>query len=711
MLDAIQAWRGIASALANRLTSAARLASGRRDRRTDPPVALRWAKIGLDALLSWKPFGRRSFVQRQSRSDADARAWPIVGQPTTRIDARSVLVIGLSGANIEQALALIDCTSRVELVRFDATAPLAAAVSTLPNVGVSEWVPTGGFDRPWYDEARQLADSVVDAIAQGQDEADMRDALTRHRVALANKFKLDLIRDVGILEDVAALIRERPADAVLVVEGQLDASHIVDGIAETGAGDPARLFLFRRQLSSGRTTTPPAEMAPRPTGSHGAELRRAVDEARRRIRLRALRGSGVIVADFRNTRDFRYLGTAYPLIRLIGARRRVQVVQQRNAFTGKLLRMLVAAMAGPNRRRITLIPSAQAVGRSTAVERPADWMAGVAATLARRPETAGSFPVAVVRECCRQFARDYLPHAVALASATEEAFRANPPAYAIFVPDTQPFAMAVASGARLAGVPTIGVQTLMIGHSARDCRPICEWMACIDSTQRHLYASRFGMDEAHLPMVGNVDTESWREAFLAAGRQADSTGRRKRILFVMQPLPFLTETALAWLVAAVAAEPDWQLDAFVHPSATAATRRKLEGIVAAAGEPERIRIAGSGTPVAAIAAADVVANIVSNVGYKAAVMGKRVLVLDPTATGLPVRFHDMGLAVAAFSAEETAQRLRQMLDGTLDQEMAAARAGFLDRNPQLRDGGTIRRIVDFAETIAGSGTVAPRGMA
>ena len=640
---------------------------------------------------------------------AAGQPWPLNSvrpQPARGLTASACLVL-FTGADARAALPWLEPGCAGELIAHDGVSNALALKAVHPGLNLRERRETQrGFSLPWYAQARRYAGDIVAAAARASDAPAPGAAIARHAAALANKLNLDLIREINAAEILTEELRPWRGRQIMLVEGAAAVEHLAQALAADGH-DPAAIFLLcssckptaRLAFAQRRSQPAPAAAA---AHDNGAALAAAAASFRKRVSIPASGGAGVISADFRDRSDFRYLATAYAMIEALAQKRRVLVLQPFNSLNTNLLRIWRRiAFRRFGRVQLAFLHSPHAFRLDATAQLCAEFFAALAHE-APLPQT-GLAPQGLSRVCVavlRQFGAHYAPQALAIASAVEAAFVRQPPAYAIFIPDSQPFAMAAASGARAAGIPTLAVQTLMIGHSERDCLPICEYLACIDTSQRDLYEQRLGVPAQKMLQVGYAEMRDWFE-LAALHRAAPRSQALKRAIFITQPLPGIVDEALRWSVAAVAGLQDHELLIYAHPGETAAALARYDAIVASCGAADRVRMAGSGTPAHAVFDADVVINVVSNIGYKAALLGKPLISADPTADGLPVRFDEMGIALRAHDAASMLECLRALAGrGAAAVTLDRTRAAYLDANPQLTDGRTVARISEFVEKLA-----------
>lgn len=590
------------------------------------------------------------------------------------------------------------------LVSFPKATGVAEVVEALGSRlerHVARDVPANGFERPWFAACRKVTETTIATAIGRLGGTEIGGEVARHRGILVNGLNIDFIAALGESLDVAATLAALPPDRVIVASGSPVHEALVETIGATGR----QVTAISARVDAKRRATADAQgrLFPRTAAEDlSSSLEAAVRDIARTIGVPDVGGSGVICADFRNRRDFRYLATARAVRDAALAFRPVRILQQYNRVSRSVVRLAIdTALHSFGRCRVAFFRSPHAL-----VTRfpPTAWARCFASEMERRalddPDLASMLEAGpVARTAGRLFALRRLPATVAAAEAIRVAFEKRPPAWVVLVPDSQPFTMVIASGARAAGVPTIAVHTLLVGKSNRECRPTGEWIGCMDTSHARHLAEQFGVPLENIVPIGNIDVDDWRNAAERTITPAACDGM-KHVVFVAQPLPGLTKTALEWLIAATVRRPDLVLDVYLHPDERHAQQLEYEKMAAAAGVGDRIGIRGRGTPMSVVVGAEVLATIDSNQGYKAGILGRKVLVVDPTEAGLPVSFDHMGIAVRGRSAEEVGARLDDLVDGRLDERLAASRAAFLAANPQLVSGSIGERVAILAERLA-----------
>lgn len=627
-------------------------------------------------------------------------AWLVWGPEAGALgDADQVLVVLLPGADARAVAPLVRPEQSLQVVCYQGSRGTEQLAECRQQVERFRFLPSllTGFNVPWHDQLRLVAETVLGRMVEEFGEHQIGAIVRQHHLMLANRLNIELLNHLSPIEALVKVVGERQARTILVVEGNTDADYVVSALGAAGSAElrifttsgaslpSKRIGFLRRRLAP----------APDPVVDAASSLDQVVNDLRRRIRVPDLENKIVVGADLRNPREFRYSPTAWPLLRRLASQHAVSLIQQRNLYSYQLVRVwakLLFYCGGDV--RLASLPSHHALRRSKHRPLPE----ALSLQLARRSlhELDIALPAAYVQpvlvEAVRRFISGYLVEGAALASRVEEGCRGKPPRAAVFIPDSQPFLMAVASGMRCAGIPTLTVQTLLIGHSSRDCHPVSEWIACIDDVQGALYNYRFGTPQDRIIAIGHVDLGQELDVRREKRPQSSS---RKAVNFITQPVPALVGPALRWTISAVAAWADCELRVFLHPNEAEVVREQYIRIVREANLPDRIRVIVKRDGPDDMYAADAIVNIASNIGYKAGVRGHRVLVIDPSSTGLPLGFHDLGIAILASDRDSTSAKLRGLIDGCFDAELYNSRREFLGRNLALVRGTSTEQLAEL----------------
>lgn len=630
-----------------------------------------------------------------------ARLSAIAAQPwalreaggTASIDADTLLVL-LPFSDARAAWGVLDrghCRDIAIMPGARRVEGMRARYQHLNEITLEETSEQARFIPRWYDTAREFSDSLFKEIAERALPGKERETLSCHRTMLANQFNLEFIRTVETCERLTRLINERRPRHVLLVSGDepsLDLAKAVSAALGHGVevstlcGSPLLGRRLNYVLDRFPNEEPPFAATIRKR--QGERLGEYLAHRRFRLHLPSTRGGVLVGVDCRDPQEFRYLPTAEALVGILIAQHRTTILQEHFWWSGaaRKVRNFLARQFGPG----VQVGFASALPSIRPPAADANWVGRTVDTAGELARKASGIPFAEAAAIAvmERFATRFMPQALVLAQAVMEATGSQPPALAVFIPDSQPFLMAAASGVRAAGVPTLAIQTLMIAGSGRDCRPVCASTAVIDSEQRALYHRRFGLPESVLPLVGHVEFDVWRKRMAASPPPNSGT---KTLAFISQPLTGLVEPALAWTLEAMEKIPGARLIVYPHPSEPMTALDRYQRLIVESGCQEQAEISQQGLTPERIGEADAIITIVSNVGYRAAILGKRVLTIDPTGKGLPVQLDRLGLALGASGAEEVARALVELVSGATDTSLAMTREDFLARNPQMAPGG------------------------
>lgn len=532
------------------------------------------------------------------------------------------------------------------------------------------------LNETWYTTARvgaELALDVMQAIAPPPWNALIR----THRYALMLRLKPELALRLRRLEIVDDAARTMGARVVHLIEGDdplddLEAHFRAAGIAVTHDLGP----------TNGRGAARFAARRAEPSNVHvenaWAAFAAAVEEWKPG-RL-DVSGQAVIVGDLRRKVEFRHSQTVRALLAAAAPLGSV-LVQPYTRRTSNVVRATsVAAMLGA---RTILVRQPQS-------SQPRTLLAGVRTLLLEQIDQALGSEVtsgqrAAILEGCGAFVTSSLAPSLALASELRHQFARQRPRFVASVPLGSPFGGMIISAARAAEVPTVEVQTLMIGTSDRDPMPVAERVGVLDDSQRDIFRTRFNVASERFIFAGHVDTGQFNDRGLRPARP-------RSVIFASQPLDGVSTAALEMVAAACSALGDVTLSVSPHPDETASDIAKSRAILERWPQVASKVLPAGGTHSALLDHA-VLCTVVSNVAMRAAQHGMPVLVINP-GVDVPVDFARLGVALTA-EVTEDAQRILSdfFVHGPELQSLEVTRKAYFQQNPQLLDHGAADRII------------------
>jgi hypothetical protein len=238
---------------------------------------------------------------------------------------------------------------------------------------------------------------------------------------------------------------------------------------------------------------------------------------------------------------------------------------------------------------------------------------------------------------------------------------------------------------RRAGAPAIEIHATLISESPRYDPPAGDHVACLDDAQAAILRRLDPEGRAAVHLVGSHEIDLMRAA--AAARRP---GRPEVVYFPSQGLPRLDAAALRMTLAADLPARGLRLEVSPHPSMTAREEAALEAAVGAPlvwSREESLRRALAPDVLAVV-------TLYSNVAFRAAALGRPVLVARIMGVEPPVALDALGLAERFSAPTELALALdRLLLTGGAPPPRLAA---YLARNPQLVEGACVERIAAIA---------------
>lgn len=544
------------------------------------------------------------------------------------------------------------------------------------GLGMSRDPRRRSLNETWYTTAKAGAELALD-VMQTAAPPPWNALIRTHRNALMLRLKPELalrLRRLEIADDAAQTMGAR---VVHLIEGDdpvddLEAHFRAAGIAVTHDLGPtgrrgAARFVARRDSS--------ADVRAEDAWAAFATAAEKWKPGRLDVEDKA-----VIVGDLRRKIEFRHSQTVRALLAAATSQGSV-LIQPFTRRTSNVVRATGAAAALGAKTLLVRQP------QSSQSRTP---LAGVRTLLLKQIDQALEFRFttgqrAAILEGCGAFIVSSLGPSLALTSELSRQFARQRPRFVASVPLGSPFGGLIVSAARAAEVPTVELQTLMIGTSDRDPMPVAERVGVLDDSQRDIFQTRFGVASEQFIFAGHVDIGQSND------RDHHATPPRS-VIFASQPLDDVSASALDMVAAACSALGDVILSVSPHPDETASDIARSRAILERwPGVASKILPAG-GTHSALMDHA-VLCTVVSNVAMRAAQHGMPVLIINP-GVDVPVDFARLGVALTAETAED-AQRILSdfFVCGPERQSLEMTREVYFQQNPHLLDHGAADRII------------------
>lgn len=521
--------------------------------------------------------------------------------------------------------------------------------------------------------------AMADAWSMALFEAMPADAAYREPVRLM--LKHTAARRILIAGEIlGAAIRSDRHARILLVAGKDDWRPLAHDLLGAGLGaEGFEVMIMTRSLDSRlafvrhaavlASASPPATPRPRADAQGG---RRA---GPLRMTPAAMAAQTLVVGDLRDPAEPRRAPTLRAMLRALAAQGRPAALLEpwsgrspAASVTARLRRMGLGGIAAAPFLRRDLPDREASAGALAALDAFAE----------RLPEApgAGGFLLEATRKLLSEWP------AARIAGAQIEAWaRAAPGRHCFLVPAGARFeALVCAEACRRGGALSIDVQTMLSSASPRYDPPTADLVACIDTEQRDLIASNFGLPPERLPIVGVHEIDVLRDAPHPA-----ATAAPRVVLYPTQGLPRLDAAVIRLLRAADL--PALGLELLVSPHLSMGARQMAALEAAAGGALPWVH--GDCLPRALAPDVFAIVTLYSNVAYRAAVLGRPVVVLRVMGLDYPVRLDRLGLA---WLAEDTAG-LRAALDSIRAGATPPAGNAYRSRNPQLASGSTVARIL------------------
>lgn len=562
----------------------------------------------------------------------------------------------------------------------------------------------------WFERAHHFADRASEAIVAALAASPVEAQARAHAVVVTFQIRHEIAWLLQRLRALQGIMADLAPPCVRLIEGHYPADVFVAQLAELGlTGDRIRIDRIdrvdprpwvRRRAEARAGVAGPIVAAE----SAGAALSAVIATMKPVWCPWSPTVKSIVAADLRDEKDFRHRASILALLAEITPRRPALILQPYSNPNLRLVRVTLGLLRRFGLRvkpvfvRVPhlLIP----IGADTSA-----WRAPLLRAVEAALEADGSgspAECAAVLEASGIVVAGFLPGALATLRDLDR-LMSKGPANLYAVPSGKPIGILSLSAARAQAIPSIEVQTLLIGTSRRDSPPIGDHVAVVDDAQAELYVRRFAIARAAMVVAGREDLTQdrlWAQAQARSG----GAGNRHRVLFATQPLIGLSQRTLEAVLKACTRRSDVTLVVGPHPDERGAILDAYRALIAAYDRDGSVILADNGISRDDILAADVVVTIVSNVGLRAAIMGRDVVVVDLSEGNLPIRFDQSGIALYADGVDA----LVECLDGLFDRPsvraaLAQTRDAYLRRNPQFLSGSTSTRIVDYLEAEAPPG--------
>src|SRR5262249_25681903 len=140
--------------------------------------------------------------------------------------------------------------------------------------------------------------------------------------------------------------------------------------------------------------------------------------------------------------------------------------------------------------------------------------------------------------------------------------------------------------------------------------------------------------------------------------------------------------------------PDVRVVVKVHPGEPEGRLEVFQRLTERRGLSDRTFVTKGHEVYRLLAAADLVVNMMSNVGIEAALLGRNVVAVELDVETRHFSLDEIGLVDASRSRSEAVGQIRKLL---LDDQASAAaeskRKAFFSANPELQDGKSIERLL------------------
>jgi hypothetical protein len=315
----------------------------------------------------------------------------------------------------------------------------------------------------------------------------------------------------------------------------------------------------------------------------------------------------------------------------------------------------------------------------------------------------------LLRRYCLQFLWR-LTHVAESVATLDHALHAWAPQFLLVQQNYQLDAQVLQLAARRRAIPTLGLQIFLYGRDPRNAGPPgVDHFLCFDRFARETLTEMTGFPPDRISVIGSVRYD----AALRQARSYDPHKERqalgveaaeKVVVVATQPLSVEENRQLVEIaLEALHNVGDVRLVIKLHPrepeSRLAVHRRQVDQW----GMSDRAVVTKDYDMYRLLTAADLLINVRSNVGVEAALLDRNVVAaevgveLDPDSFSLD----SIGLVEAVRTRQDAIRQIRALLVDPVARAAAEAkRHDFFAKNPELRDGRSIERMMDVLRKAA-----------
>ncbi|MCW5697410.1 MAG: CDP-glycerol glycerophosphotransferase family protein [Bauldia sp.] len=245
-----------------------------------------------------------------------------------------------------------------------------------------------------------------------------------------------------------------------------------------------------------------------------------------------------------------------------------------------------------------------------------------------------------------------------------------------------------------AGALSMTVQNAYMTGGYLYTRPTGSIVTAIDAWSRDVFVEAFGVPRDSI-LISSTPRFDYLAGLRAGGRDEACAAlgidpTRPVVLFAAQEGSYSDAQAITAALAELdMAAGEITVLVKLHPSSLPELGTELAAIAAAAGGPHRFLIVQTVPIETALAAADVVITVYSNVGIEAAIVGKPLIVAKFSDEDLPLPLDRFGIGfVAADGAALRDGVVRFLTDDVFRARYQAGQKAFLAANPVMEEGGS-----------------------
>jgi hypothetical protein len=262
--------------------------------------------------------------------------------------------------------------------------------------------------------------------------------------------------------------------------------------------------------------------------------------------------------------------------------------------------------------------------------------------------------------------------------------------------DRAPLSRVLAAVAKLHGVPSIGIQPVLLSTSPRYIKPAVQKMGVIDSSQLEVYRQLGAPQDALYP-IGSINLISRLMKIEEYKNKFSLNNISPTILFALQHSNPEVMISVSLALKEICEKIGAKLVIKPHPHQEAPVVHEVRAIFA---DCDYAKIMSrNGDTYEYMTSCSLVVGLFSNVLMEAAIAGIDVVVANFLGLDNSVNFAQIGLALESKDSQNLEYSIKDILtQGPLSRQLKDSRENYLNNNPHLKKPYSLNQLEGFIES-------------